>query len=88
MKIIRVKGYKLEEKVKILRDYIMPKLRKSINLGVEVEISDDIIRYMIENYTFEGGVRKIKEIINDIYMEINIRYLENEYMVQFIKNKE
>ena len=78
MKIIRVKGYKLEEKVKILRDYIMPKLRKSINLGVEVEISDDIIRYMIENYTFEGGVRKIKEIINDIYMEINIRYLENK----------
>ena len=32
--------------------------------------------YLIDSYTEEGGVRKIKELLNDIFLEINLRKLE------------
>ena len=77
MKIIRVKGYKILDKIKIVRDYLIPKLIKQIGLeDLEIVISDEILEYIIDNYTNEGGVRKLKELINDIFLEINLRNLE------------
>ena len=89
MKIIRVKGYKLNDKINIGRDYLIPKLLKQIGLeDIKVEFSDLIIEYIIENYTNEGGVRKLKEIINDILLEINLRKLEdNKLNEKKIKDK-
>jgi endopeptidase La len=77
MKIIRVKGYKLFDKMKIAREYLIPKLIKQIGLeDLEIELSDDILEFLIDNYTNEGGVRKLKELLNDIFLEINLRNLE------------
>jgi ATP-dependent Lon protease len=44
---------------------------------VKVNFSKNILEYLIENYTNEAGVRKIKEILNDIMLEINLRRLED-----------
>jgi ATP-dependent Lon protease len=41
-----------------------------------VEINDQIIEYIIETYTLESGVRKLKEILFDLYGEINIELLD------------
>jgi endopeptidase La len=77
MKIIRIKGYKIDDKINIARDYILPKLMKHIGLDIQVFFSDEILEYLIDLYTDEGGVRKLKELLNDILMEINLRKLEN-----------
>lgn len=78
MKIIRVKGYKMLDKINIARDYLLPKLIKHIGLNVDVHFSDNILEYIIDTYTNEGGVRKLKEILNDILLEINLRKLEDD----------
>jgi ATP-dependent Lon protease len=48
-----------------------------------VHLSNEVIEYIIEFYTLEPGVRKLKEIIFDLFGEINIDLLnasnENDY---------
>jgi ATP-dependent Lon protease len=43
-----------------------------------IELSDDIISHIIETYTLESGVRKLKEVIFDLYGEVNIELLKCE----------
>ena len=83
MKIIRVKGYKMLDKINIARDYLIPKLKKNIGLeDIKINIPDNIIEYLIDNYTQEGGVRKLKELLNDILLEINLRKLEGNNILE------
>lgn len=77
MKIIKVKGYKMFDKINIAKNYLLPKLMKQIGLDIEIKFSDEILEYIIDNYTYEGGVRKLKETLNDILLEINLRKLED-----------
>ena len=82
MKIIRVKGYKMTDKVNICKDYIIPKLLKQIGFDdIQINLHNEILEYLIDNYTNEGGVRKIKELINDILLEINLRKLEGTKII-------
>jgi ATP-dependent Lon protease len=78
MKIIRVKGYKMLDKINIAKDYLIPKLIKLIGLeDLKIQFSDEIISWLIDSYTNEGGVRRLKELFNDILLEINLRKLED-----------
>ncbi len=78
MKIIRVKGYKMLDKLNISKDYLIPKMLKQIGLDdIQIEFSDEILTWMIDTYTNEGGVRRLKELFNDILLEINLRKLED-----------
>jgi endopeptidase La len=88
MKIIRVKGYKLIDKIKIANNYLIPKLIKQVGMEyLKVNFNDSVIEYLIENYTNEGGVRKLKELLNDILLEVNLRRFEsNKIMNQIIKS--
>jgi ATP-dependent Lon protease len=79
MKIIRVKGYKIVDKKNIATNYLIPKLIKQIGLeDTNIIISDKILEFIIDSYTYEGGVRKLKEILSDIFLEINLRKLEGD----------
>jgi ATP-dependent Lon protease len=40
-----------------------------------VELSDEVIRHIVDNYTMEPGIRKLKEILFDLYGEINVELL-------------
>jgi len=74
MKLIKVDSYKTDDKVEIAQKHLIPKL--FISIGVQnIIFSEDIIRFIIDTYTNEGGVRKLKEILNDILLEINLRNL-------------
>jgi ATP-dependent Lon protease len=41
-----------------------------------VELSDEIIEHIIEKYTMEPGVRKLKELLFDLFGEINLDILK------------
>ena len=41
-----------------------------------IKIEDSVIEYIINNYTKEPGVRKLKEIIFEIVSEINLNLLK------------
>jgi ATP-dependent Lon protease len=61
MEVIRFDGYTSEEKLAIAKGYLWPRQRDRNGLRPdEVEISDDILRMVIAEYTREAGVRNLE----------------------------
>lgn len=77
MYIIRTDGFELKDKVKIAKKHLIPKLINSVGFeDNKILFPNDIIEFIIENYTFEGGVRRLKECLLEITKEINLRLLD------------
>ena len=53
----------------------MPELNEKMGFENTVHLTDDVIRHIIETYTMEPGVRKLKEILFDLFGEINLQLL-------------
>lgn len=66
LEILRFSGYTLEEKVKIAQKFLIPKQLKEHGLTAEeLELGEDTIRAVINNYTHEAGVRNLeRELAN------------------------
>ena len=74
---IKFEHLTIEDKIVITRKHILPEIYKNMGLENCIEISDDNIIYMIENYTNEPGIRKFKELLFEIIGEINLKFLKN-----------
>jgi len=72
---IKVEALKTHEKIEIIKRFTLKELEKRLNF--KCEISDNLIRYIIENYTMEAGVRKLNERIEEVFSELNLNNLEN-----------
>jgi len=66
----------------ISRKFILPEIYKKMGLIDMIELSDEVIEYIIENYTAEPGVRKLKELMFEIVGEINLSTLKNDIDVE------
>jgi ATP-dependent Lon protease len=53
-------------------------------MGLEgmINLEEEAIKYLIEMYTIEPGVRKLKEIIFDIIGEINLSIFKNTFEIE------
>src|SRR6201995_2809738 len=61
MEVIRFDGYTVAEKLAIAKGYLWPRQRDRNGLREdEVEISDDVLRTIIAEYTREAGVRNLE----------------------------
>jgi ATP-dependent Lon protease len=61
MEVIRFDGYTSEEKLAIAKGYLWPRQRdRNGLLEGEVEISDELLRTVIAEYTREAGVRNLE----------------------------
>ena len=75
---IKFSSLSLEEKIVITKKYILPEIFKKVGLIDIIEFDDDIIQYLIQIYTNEAGVRKLKEILFEIISEINLEILTTQ----------
>ena len=76
--IIETNPLTLPEKVHIIQNYMLPEILKEVGLSPsEIHMSEDIIKFLIETYTNEAGVRKIKEKIQEIVRDVNLTRLHN-----------
>jgi ATP-dependent Lon protease len=67
----------VEDKLIIMRNFILPEIYKKMGLENMLDISDAVIEYIINDYTSEPGVRKLKELMFEIVGEINLDILKN-----------
>jgi ATP-dependent Lon protease len=67
MEVIRFDGYTSEEKVAIARGYLWPRQVERNGLRPEeVEVSDDVLRMVITEYTREAGVRQLERELGTV----------------------
>lgn len=67
MEIIEVNGYTVEEKIEIAKRHLLQKQIKINGItNKDISISDDVLEYIIENYTRESGVRGLEKRISKI----------------------
>ena len=84
IKEIKVQPYTIEDKINICRNHIIKEISESVSLD-NIVIDNNIIEYIVDNYTCEAGVRDIKRKFEDIYLHLNIDKLYNRE--PFKKNK-
>jgi ATP-dependent Lon protease len=61
MEVIRFDGYTVDEKVAIARGYLWPRQQERNGLGTdEVEITDELLKAIVSDYTREAGVRQLE----------------------------
>jgi ATP-dependent Lon protease len=73
---IKFNNLSINDKLTIANQYILPEIYKKMGLENVIYISDETIIFIIEEYTCESGVRKLKEVIFDIIGEINMLSLK------------
>jgi ATP-dependent Lon protease len=80
---IKFKHMTIDEKLTICNDYLLPEMYKKMGLSKNViRFSEGNLKYIIERYTCEPGVRKLKELLFEIVGEMNIDYIKNKTCIQ------
>ncbi|HEX7042312.1 MAG TPA: endopeptidase La [Patescibacteria group bacterium] len=71
LEIIHFAGYTQDEKFKIAKNFLFKKLVEANGLKEEqIEISDDALRFVIQHYTREAGVRNLERRLAAIYRKV------------------
>ncbi len=79
METIRLPGYTDREKVRIAREYLIPKQLQENGLGPEqLEITDAALERIINGYTREAGVRGLEREIAKISRKVASRVARGE----------
>tara|TARA_Y100000389_G_scaffold164786_1_gene168688 strand:- start:3113 stop:6406 length:3294 start_codon:yes stop_codon:yes gene_type:complete len=71
----------IQDKIIITQTYLLPEIFSKMGLNDIIEISEEIIEFVISEYTAEPGVRKLKEILFEIIGEINLSILQNQFTI-------
>jgi len=74
---IKFNSLSLEDKLIICNTHILPDVYKKMGLEDTIHFTDDVLKIIIDEYTAESGVRKLKEILFEIVGEINLDILKN-----------
>jgi ATP-dependent Lon protease len=74
---IKFNSLSLEDKLVISKTHILPEVYKKMGLEDMIVFSDEVLKFIIDEYTSESGVRKLKEILFEIIGEINLDIFKN-----------
>lgn len=72
----------VQDKLAICEKHILPEIYKSTGLHDEVHFDNETLEWLIESYTFESGVRKLKEVLFEIVTEVNLDLLGSDEPVE------
>jgi ATP-dependent Lon protease len=75
---IRFDNLSIEEKLVVAKKHILPEINRKMGLDNCVLLTDEVIEHLILTYTLESGVRKLKEVLFDLYGEINLELMRCE----------
>lgn len=75
---IKFDNLKDEEKIVIAQKYLLPEMYQRFGLQDTIVIPDDVILHIVNEYTNEPGVRKLKQFLYEIVSEVNLSILLNQ----------
>jgi ATP-dependent Lon protease len=75
---IKFESLSVEDKIIISNKHLLPELYTKIGLDGAIHFPDNVIKFIIEEYTLEPGVRKLKEKLFEIVGEINLNILNGK----------
>jgi endopeptidase La len=76
---INIKALTLNEKIHVVQNYSLPEILDTVGYkGNDILISKEVIKYIIQNYTNEAGVRKLREKLFEIIREINLKRITDD----------
>ena len=79
---IEIKPLSKSEKIKIAKYYLMPEILDIVGYNKDdIIISKQDIIYIIESYTYEAGVRKLKEKLFEIIRDVNLRKIMGDDII-------
>jgi len=71
MEIIQLSGYSEEDKVHIAKQHLLPKqLEANVLSSTELKMTDPALRYVIEGYTREAGVRNLERELGSVARKV------------------
>jgi ATP-dependent Lon protease len=79
---IKFNHLSLDDKIIITNKHLLPEILNKMGLENMIIIKEDAITFLIEHYTIESGVRKLKELLFEIIGEININIFKNNLIVE------
>ncbi len=78
MEIVELSGYTSQEKFHICKEHLIPKqLKKHGITSSMLKISDAAIRYIIDGYTKEAGVRTLERTVGKLCRKAAFKFIEN-----------
>ena len=77
---IKFNHLSLQDKLIIANKHILPEIYKKVGLCDVIYMNDTTLSYIIEEYTNESGVRKLKEILFEIIGDLNLTMLKKDYI--------
>lgn len=82
---IKFDNLSVEDKIVICNTHLLPEIFKTIGLQEMIHIDDETLKFIIEEYTLEPGVRKLKEKLFEIVGEINLNLLKEEKQKEILE---
>ena len=80
IQLIKVDGFENKEKIKIAKNFLIPKILDEFKL-TNIKFKSEVINYFVETYSKEDGVRELKHILKKLISKINlIKYSNNDLM--------
>jgi ATP-dependent Lon protease len=75
LEIIDLSGYAVEEKIEIAKQHLVPKQKEAHGLSkVNIKISDNVLKRIIEDYSRESGVRELDRRLAAIMRNLAKQY--------------
>ena len=79
LEIIQFSGYTQEEKFRIAKNYLVKKQMENHGLSAKVvEVKDDAVKFMVQHYTREAGVRSLERQISGVFRKIAKKVAEGK----------
>ena len=79
MEVIQFQGYTATDKLQIAKRHLLPKAMQAVGIEADnIEISDDIIKVIISDYTQEGGVRGLRKRLETLCRACAVRIVRGK----------
>ncbi|BAP39429.1 endopeptidase La [Metamycoplasma canadense] len=89
VELLELSTYTVAEKLQIAKEHLMPKvLSQNALLPSQIQISDEILEFVIRSYTRESGVRELKRILDNIARKIVVQILDKKIENDFVVTRE